>query len=100
MVFEPFINQYQQELAISSPRGVSAVLDQEADGFVKAEAVCCLFLQRRRDARRNYAHVRSARMNVDGHKKMGKPAHPMLPPAPHQTPLIIVQMNSILTRFM
>ncbi|CAG2174339.1 unnamed protein product [Oppiella nova] len=71
MVFEPFINQYQQELSVCSPRGVSAVLDQEADGFVKAEAVCCLFLQRRRDARRNYAHVRSARMNVDGHKKMG-----------------------------
>ena len=55
-----------------SPRGVSAVLDQEADGFVKAEAVCCLFLQRRRDARRNYAHVRSARINIDGYKKMGQ----------------------------
>ncbi|CAG2183413.1 unnamed protein product, partial [Oppiella nova] len=38
MVFEPFINQYQQELSVCSPRGVSAVMDQEADGFVKAEA--------------------------------------------------------------
>ncbi|CAG2166701.1 unnamed protein product, partial [Oppiella nova] len=72
MVFEPFLNQYQQETSICSPRGVSAVLDQEADGFVKAEAVCCLFLQRRRDARRNYAHVRSARINIDGYKKMGQ----------------------------
>ncbi|CAG2182259.1 unnamed protein product, partial [Oppiella nova] len=71
MVFEPFLNQYQQETSICSPRGVSAVLDEAADGFVKSEAVCCLFLQRRRDARRNYAHVRSARINIDGYKKMG-----------------------------
>ncbi|CAG2101429.1 unnamed protein product, partial [Medioppia subpectinata] len=71
MVFEPFINQYQQELGMCSPRGVSAVFDESADGYVKSEAVCCLFLQRRREARRVYAQVVSARVNVDGYKKMG-----------------------------
>ncbi|CAG2112495.1 unnamed protein product, partial [Medioppia subpectinata] len=71
MVFEPFINQFQQELGLCSPRGVSAVFDESADGYVKSEAVCCLFLQRRRKARRVYAQVVSARVNVDGYKKMG-----------------------------
>ena len=71
MVFEPFINQFQQELGMCSPRGVSAVLDQSADGFVKAEAVCTVFLQRRRDAHRIYGHVLSSKMNIDGNKKMG-----------------------------
>ncbi|CAG2102743.1 unnamed protein product [Medioppia subpectinata] len=71
MVFEPFINEFQVEYGICSPRGVSAVLDESADGYVKSEAVCCLFLQRRRDARRVYAQVMSARVNVDGKKKMG-----------------------------
>ncbi|CAG2101714.1 unnamed protein product, partial [Medioppia subpectinata] len=71
MVFEPFVNQIQEEYGICSPRGVSAVLDESADGYVKSEAVCCLFLQRHKDARRVYAEVMSARVNVDGKKKMG-----------------------------
>ncbi|CAG2179512.1 unnamed protein product, partial [Oppiella nova] len=71
MLFEPYIYQFQQELGICSPRGVSAVLDREADGFVKSEAVCALFLQRRHTARRLYATVLSARMNIDGNKTIG-----------------------------
>ncbi|CAG2115234.1 unnamed protein product [Medioppia subpectinata] len=71
MVFEPFINQVQQEFGICSPRGVSAVFDESADGYVKSEAVCAVFLQRRRNAHRIYAQVVSARMNIDGKKKVG-----------------------------
>ncbi|CAG2110763.1 unnamed protein product [Medioppia subpectinata] len=71
MDFEPFIFQFQQELGICSPDGMSRVLDAAANGFVKAEAVCCVFLQRRQCARRLYGHILTARMNVDGHKKMG-----------------------------
>ncbi|CAG2117868.1 unnamed protein product [Medioppia subpectinata] len=71
MVFQPFLTEIQVEAGICSPRGVSAVLDESADGYVKSEAVCCLFLQRRQDARRVYSHVVSARVNVDGRKKAG-----------------------------
>ncbi|CAG2113297.1 unnamed protein product, partial [Medioppia subpectinata] len=71
MTFEPYVLQFQQELGVCSPRGVSAVLDQEADGFIKGEAVCCAFLQLRANARRVYATVRSARMNMDGNKTTG-----------------------------
>ena len=71
MTLEPFVLQMQQEAGICSPRGVSAVLDESADGFVKADAVACVLLQKRSTAKRVYATVRSARMNVDGHKKVG-----------------------------
>ena len=71
MTFEPTIYQIQQELGFCSPRGISAVLDESADGFVKGEAVCCVFLQRRKDAHRVYAKVLSARVSTDGNKKLG-----------------------------
>ena len=71
MNLEPFMYQMQQESGICSPRGVSAVLDESADGFVKSDGVACVLLQRRATAKRVYATVRSARMNVDGYKKVG-----------------------------
>ena len=66
MNLEPFMIQMQQETGICSPRGVSAVLDESADGFVKSDGVACVLLQRRATAKRVYATVRAARMNVDG----------------------------------
>ncbi|CAG2108061.1 unnamed protein product, partial [Medioppia subpectinata] len=59
------------ENGMCSPRGVAAVFDENADGYVKGEAVCCAFLQRRRNARRVYATVLAARMNIDGNKTTG-----------------------------
>ena len=61
----------QHESGICSPRGVSAVLDEKADGFVKSDGVACILLQRRATAKRVYATVLSVRMNSDGYKKVG-----------------------------
>ena len=61
----------QQEAGLVSPRGISAVLDESADGFVKADATACLFLQRESTAKRVYAKVLSSRVNVDGRKTVG-----------------------------
>ncbi|CAG2108145.1 unnamed protein product, partial [Medioppia subpectinata] len=71
MMFEPFLYQCQQSLNICSPRGVSAVMDESADGFVKGETVGAVYLRRRADARRIYATVLAARMGVDGNKTVG-----------------------------
>ncbi|CAG2105232.1 unnamed protein product [Medioppia subpectinata] len=71
MLFEPFVLQFQQESGLCSPRGVAAILDQNADGFIKGEAMCCAFLQHRRDARRVYATMLKAKMNIDGNKTTG-----------------------------
>ncbi|CAG2110585.1 unnamed protein product, partial [Medioppia subpectinata] len=61
----------QQILGMCSKRGVCAPLDSGADGYVKGDAVCCVLLQRRPEARRLYATIRSVRINVDGFKKDG-----------------------------
>jgi fatty acid synthase len=71
MNLEPFIYHMQQEVGICSPRGIPAVMDESADGFVKSDGVACLLLQRRANAKRVYATVVTSRMNVDGHKKKG-----------------------------
>ena len=71
MTLEPFLLHMQQEAGVCSPRGVSAVLDESADGFVKSDATCCLFLQKSSTAKRVYAKVLSSRVNVDGKKTVG-----------------------------
>ncbi|CAG2176384.1 unnamed protein product, partial [Oppiella nova] len=72
MLFNPMISQYKQYMGMCSPRGVSAVLDESADGYVKSDAVCCLFIQRANDAHRVYGRVVSARMGMDGYKTLGQ----------------------------
>ena len=72
MTLEPFLNYMQEEVGICSPRGISAVLDESADGFVKADATAIVFLQRRSTAKRIYASVLSSRMNIDGKKRVGQ----------------------------
>ena len=71
MTLQPFVLQMQQECNICSPRGISAIMDESADGFVKADAVVCLLLQRKTTAKRVYAKVLTSRMNVDGKKTVG-----------------------------
>ena len=41
MNLTPAVIQVQQESGVCSPRGVSAVLDESADGFVKSDGVAC-----------------------------------------------------------
>ena len=71
MTLQPFLVHMQQELGLCSPRGISAVLDESADGFVKSDASACLLLQRRSTAKRVYATILSSRVNVDGRKTEG-----------------------------
>jgi fatty acid synthase len=42
-----------------------------ANGFVRSEAICAIFLQRACDAKRVYATVLNAKSNSDGYKEEG-----------------------------
>jgi fatty acid synthase len=42
-----------------------------ANGFVRSEAICAMFLQRARDAKRVYATVLNAKTKCDGFKEEG-----------------------------
>ncbi|CAH2981095.1 unnamed protein product [Chilo suppressalis] len=58
-------------LSMLSPDGRCAAFDASGKGYVRSEAVVAVLLQRRSDARRVYATVHNARMNVDGQKEQG-----------------------------
>lgn len=58
-----------------SPTGVCRFADQNADGYVKAEAVCALVIQRYdpklSDVKRIYSRIVNTKCNSDGWKLEG-----------------------------
>lgn len=71
MNLQPFTNHIFQTTRLNSFDGIPKVWDESADGFVRGEAVCCLFLQRKESAKRIYATVLNSGVNIDGNKRMG-----------------------------
>lgn len=51
--------------------GIPRPFDQNGSGYVRAEAVCVIFLQRSRNAKRIYSTVVHCKVNNDGFKKEG-----------------------------
>ncbi|KAL7024413.1 hypothetical protein ACKWTF_013028 [Chironomus riparius] len=58
-------------LGVLASDGVCRSFDEDAHGYVRAEAINTLFLQKRRDAKRVYATVVYSKTNVDGFKNEG-----------------------------
>ena len=91
MMFEPFLQHMTQEMGLVSKRGIPAVLDESADGYVKSEAVACLLLERRTTANRVYAQVLASRVNNDGRKPDG----PYFPSSKSQQELMTMTYKSV-----
>lgn len=58
-------------LGIISNDGYCKPFDEGASGFTRAEAVCMIFLQKRKDSKRIYASLIYSSSNNDGFKKEG-----------------------------
>jgi fatty acid synthase len=71
LVQAPFTMQVYSSIGLLANDGKCKVWDKRADGFVRSEAVGCLLLQRRSQAKRVYATVLHAKTNTDGHKSFG-----------------------------
>lgn len=54
-----------------SADGISRPFDENASGFVRAETVCVIFLQKFKDSKRVYANVVYSSSNNDGFKEEG-----------------------------
>ena len=65
---QPFTNFIFQNNHVNAPDGISKVWDEDADGFVKSEAIVCVLLQKKSQAKRIYATVIHSKNNVDGYK--------------------------------
>uniref|UniRef100_A0A915KYV4 Ketosynthase family 3 (KS3) domain-containing protein n=1 Tax=Romanomermis culicivorax TaxID=13658 RepID=A0A915KYV4_ROMCU len=59
-------------LGMLSPQGKCQSFDANGDGYVRAEGVVAIFLQRSASAKRCYATVVHAKSNTDGYKEQGK----------------------------
>ncbi|XP_070498587.1 fatty acid synthase-like [Chironomus tepperi] len=59
------------KLGVLSADGISRPFDENASGFVRAETVCVIFLQKFKDSKRIYANVVYSSSNNDGFKEEG-----------------------------
>ncbi|KAB0796701.1 hypothetical protein PPYR_10762 [Photinus pyralis] len=67
----PVLSVAFQRFNMLSKIGKCNAFDQTGDGYVRAEAAVALLLQRTRNARRVYATVLGAKLNMDGYKDQG-----------------------------
>lgn len=58
-------------LGLLSPNGRCKSFDEAANGYVRSEVACALFLQKAKNARRIYATIVHSKTNADGFKESG-----------------------------
>lgn len=68
---QPFTNHIYLVNNIAAPDGRSKVWDQAANGYVRGETVCSLFLQKKSNSKRIYATILHTKTNIDGYKITG-----------------------------
>ncbi|KAL6440730.1 hypothetical protein ACFW04_003291 [Cataglyphis niger] len=59
------------KLSMLSQEGKCKAFDATGNGYVRAEAVAAIYLQKAKDARRVYATVLHTKTNIDGYKSQG-----------------------------
>lgn len=58
-------------LRVLAPDGICSSFDKKANGFVRADAICVIFLQKAKDSKRIYANILNVNTNNDGFKSGG-----------------------------
>ncbi|XP_036142639.1 fatty acid synthase-like [Monomorium pharaonis] len=71
LCLNPIINLLFTNLGVLSPNGYSRPFDSAANGFVRAETVAVIYLQKAKNAKRIYAICPHIKMNSDGYKQEG-----------------------------
>ncbi|KAH8295236.1 hypothetical protein KR018_009015 [Drosophila ironensis] len=71
LLLHPFVTLQFARLGVLAPDGFCRPFDKDASGYTRSETITCLFLQRKRDAKRVYASVVYSKTNCDGYKPEG-----------------------------
>ncbi|XP_067015649.2 fatty acid synthase [Anabrus simplex] len=71
LTLSPFITKCFLDLGVIGMEGKCRVFDDEAKGYVRSEAVCAVFLQKAKDAKRIYGTIVHSKLNSDGYKSQG-----------------------------
>ncbi|XP_070141375.1 fatty acid synthase [Drosophila kikkawai] len=71
LLLHPFVTLQFARLGVLAPDGFCRPFDKNANGYTRSETINCLFLQRKRDAKRVYASIVYSKTNCDGYKPEG-----------------------------
>lgn len=71
LTLHPNLCTHFARLGVLAKDGVCRPFDEKGNGFARAEAIACVFLQRKKDCKRNYGEVVYSKTNCDGYKTMG-----------------------------
>lgn len=72
LIFSPLIIELMQRSKIINTEGKSSPFDKNAAGYVRAESVSVVYLQREKDAKRIYASIINSKTNNEGFKSEGQ----------------------------
>lgn len=71
LVMHPYVTLQFARLGVLAPDGFCRPFDVDATGYTRSEAICVLYLQKARDAKRMYSTVVYSKTNCDGYKAEG-----------------------------
>ncbi|XP_046739716.1 fatty acid synthase-like [Diprion similis] len=71
LCLHPHTSQQFFLLGVLSADGSCKSFDAEGNGYCRSEALCAIYLQKSKDAKRIYAHVVHSKTNCDGYKEEG-----------------------------
>lgn len=71
LCLHPYLSLQFARIGALSMDGRCKSLDEAANGYARSEAVCVLYLQKVKHAKRVYARVVHAKTNNDGYKEQG-----------------------------
>lgn len=71
LVMHPYVTLQFARLGVLAPDGFCRPFDVNATGYTRSEAICVLYLQKAKDAKRIYSTVVYSKTNCDGYKSEG-----------------------------
>lgn len=71
LLLHPFVTLQFARLGVLAMSGSCRPFDKDGEGYTRAEAICCVFLQKLKDTKRTYCEVLYSKANCDGYKEEG-----------------------------
>lgn len=67
----PYVSVNFRRLGFLAPDGYCRPFDEDSSGYTRSEAICVVFLQKKKDAKRCYGSLLYSKSNFDGYKEEG-----------------------------
>lgn len=71
LLLHPFVTLQFARLGVLALNGSCRPFDKDGEGYTRAEAICCVFLQKVKDCKRSYCELLYSKANCDGYKEEG-----------------------------